>query len=217
MYIVVTSRKELFCKGIHYMIAGMLRKVIVDEVRAEEALHSLLSDVTPTILIVDCEDPQLNGYELCQFVRNNYPQIKIISFVETSDQDQIIPLLELEVDGYLSFDVRSEELEKCLNRVGEGKKYYDHQVASLMHYQIAKANQEEQLLQQLHLSKREQEILSLVCRQYTSKEIGDLLNISQRTVDGHRHRLIRKCQVKNTAGLIYFAVDKGLFQETLMG
>ena len=83
MYIVVTSRKELFCKGIHYMIAGMLRKVIVDEVRAEEALYSLLSDVTPRILIVDCEDPLLNGYELCQFVRNNYPPIKILSIVET--------------------------------------------------------------------------------------------------------------------------------------
>lgn len=211
MYTIVISKNELFRCGIRQMIKDTFKRAVVDEVQQAENLRAMLPERSPTILVLDDKSNLLDNVSLCDYARQGLPLVKIICFISTTDKTPIISLLEQNVDGYLSYDVGSDELKKCFSLVLSGNSYYNQHVSSIMHHKIAQSNKKEQTLKSIYFSRREEEILSLVCQQHTSREIGSLLNISQRTVDGYRHRLIRKCQVKNTAGLISFAIQHGIF------
>ncbi|MGD1895020.1 MAG: DNA-binding response regulator [Cyclobacteriaceae bacterium] len=209
MYIIVISDHAFFRYGMFYMVKHAMQKVLV-EAEASDALPNMLSKDLPSLIIMDVRQSGEKMVELCQSLRDSYPIIKIVCCIDTSDVPTTVALLKLDVHGFISLDIGVESLRNSLNQVLSGKYCFNQHVSNIMHQELTRTKDNTEHLPQVQLSRREREILSLIYQQHTSQEISDKLNISKRTVDGYRNRLIKKCRVKNTVGLILFAIKSRL-------
>lgn len=204
---MILSSSEIFRKGIRYTLSHRFPKLVAEEYDQALGFAEKARQYEPDVVIADLESKEFDAVSVVTALRQNHTQPRIITFSAEHQKAAIFPLLELGVEGYLYKDTSGEEITKAVRSVMQGENYYDQRVVAVMHHRIVNAGQPSSLSPTL--TRREKEILNLICQEHTNKEIGELLNISRRTVDGHRNRLMKKCGAKNTAGLIYYAIEQG--------
>lgn len=152
-----------------------------------------------------------------QIVKEN-SQAKIIALSMHSDDYEIRSMIKAGARGYLLKNTGSEVLSEAIKTVLEGKKYYSNEVAlKLMEpYTGDLSNKTEKTSvnridkRKISLTRRELEVLKLIANEYTNEEIAKKFELSKRTIDSHRQNILSKLQVKNTAGLIKYAIRLGL-------
>ena len=209
MYAMIISSSEIFRKGIRYTLSHRFPKLVAEEYDQAQGFTEKVQQYEPDVVIADLESKDFDGVSLITELRQGHPGIRVITFSAEHQKAAIFPLLELGVKGYLYKDTSGEEIAQAVRSVMEGENYYDQRVVAVMHHRILHTGQHSLSSLSTSLTRREKEILDLICQEHTNKEIGELLNISRRTVDGHRNRLMKKCGAKNTAGLIYYAIEQG--------
>lgn len=207
MYAIIISSNEIFRKGIRYTLSHGYPKLLTEEHAQLEGFVEKVKKYEPNLIIVDLESKDLDGLSLIRSLKQDHALIKVITFSNEHQKNAIFPLLEVGVEGYLFKDNSGEEIVKAVGSVIQGENYYDQRVVAVMHHRITSQQGSSSL--RTSLTQREKEILHLICQEHTNKEIGNILSISRRTVDGHRTRLMKKCGAKNTAGLIYYAIEQG--------
>ncbi len=209
MYALIVSSNEIFRKGIRYTLSHGLPKLVTEECHQAQDLFEKVRRYEPDLVVVDLEGKEPNGSALVSSLKQQHARVKTITFCTDHQKATIFPLLELGVEGYLFKDNSGEEVVKAVQAVLRGDHHYDQRVVTVMHRRIVHTGQHGQSSPSASLTRREKEILQLICQEHTNKEIGNILSISRRTVDGHRNRLMKKCGAKNTAGLIYYAIEQG--------
>lgn len=170
--------------------------VILEAGNGHELIKKLDRNHLPDIVLMDIRMPELNGIETTKMLLEQYPAIKIIALSSYAGDAFINNMLYMGAVGYVVKSAPPEELLKQIHLVIE-KGY------CLEKTQLTKPFN-------IELSSREIEILKLICKQCSSTEIAEKLNISPRTVDGHRNNLLLKTESKNIIGLAIYAKDKGL-------
>lgn len=118
-------------------------------------------------------------------------------------------ILSVEADGYLLKKANKQELFSAIGKVLDGGTYYCSEVTSIM-MELVNQKQKSKLTPSCELTLRELEILQLICREYSSKEIADKLCIGTCTVETHRRSMFQKTSVKSVVGLIRYAVENNL-------
>ena len=211
MYAIIASSNEIFRKGVRYTVSHSLPKLLTEEASTDDDLLQKTTQYSPDLVIIDLECEGIDGLELAKFLKEQHSHIKVLTFTVDHQKSKVLPLLELGVEGYLFKDASGQEIAQAVQQIIKGQNYYDQRVVAVMHSRLVNG-QDTPAAPSSRLTQREKEILDLVCQQHTNKEIGDILSISRRTVDGHRNRLMKKCNAKNTAGLIYYALEHGLTQ-----
>ncbi len=210
MYSIIFSSREIFRKGIRHMLAQRVPKLVTEECQHPRDFVEKVKNYGPNLVIVDLEDQEPGGLSLLTAFKQQHAPIKVIALSHERRKPIVFQLLELGVEGYLFEDATGEEIAKAIDSVLQQEKYYDQRVISVMHQRILGSQTLDASNVSAPLTEREEEILRLICQEHTNKEIGDILGISRRTVDGHRVRLMKKCGAKNTAGLIYYSIEQGL-------
>jgi DNA-binding NarL/FixJ family response regulator len=170
------------------------------------------AEIKPDVILLDLSMPELNGVETTKVLHQKYPFIKIIILSVYSEDRFVTHLMELGVNGYLFKNVEPVEVEKAIWAVVEKDFYFNEAfLAAMKNRMIGK---KPRLLIQddipSTLTQRELDVLDLICKQMTTQEIADKLFISVRTVDGHRNNLLEKTGMRNTAGLVVFAIKHNL-------
>lgn len=165
----------------------------------------------PKVILCDLEMDVMDGVETTRKVLENYPELQVIILSSHYESSLIVKMVELGASAFLPKNESAEEVYKTiLNVVKNGFHYNDHVVKlirdNLKYGGLTGSSH------RVELTKREEEILTLICEQKTNKEIGDTLYISPRTVEGHRRNIIEKTDSKNLAGLIIFAIENGYHQ-----
>lgn len=170
--------------------------------------------VLPDIALIDIEMPEMDGMELLEVIKKEYPDIKVLILSAHSSERLISRLIQMGACGYLLKNCDKEELITALHSVQKNGFYINQH--TLKAIQNAASNKKTTLksltLNNGDITQREIEVLQLICQQFNNAEIGEKLFISPRTVEGHRNNLLLKAGVKNTAGLVLFAVKKELFE-----
>lgn len=170
--------------------------------------------VLPEIALIDIEMPEMDGMELLEVIKKEYPDIKVLILSAHSSERLISRLIQMGACGYLLKNCDKEELITALHSVQKNGFYINQN--TLKAIQNAASNKKTTLksltLNNGDITQREIEVLQLICQQFNNAEIGEKLFISPRTVEGHRNNLLLKAGVKNTAGLVLFAVKKELFE-----
>jgi DNA-binding NarL/FixJ family response regulator len=157
--------------------------------------------------------PEMNGAELTEVLQKKYPTVKVI-ILSAYDQERFVhKMVEAGAAGYLFKNCDIEEVLLAINTTFKSGFYFNDAVLSAMRngakYKGGPLRNIANVA--IELSDREQEVLHLICKEFTNPEIAAQLHISPRTVDGHRNNLLAKTGSRNTAGLVLFAVSNNLF------
>lgn len=185
-------------------------EVILEADNGEELLQGLATH-SPHIIIMDLKMPIMDGMEATKEVRKKYPDIKILVVTMYEDDKFIIHMMENGANGYLLKNAEPDEIIKSIYTVHENGYYFNDLVnKALLKKLVLKNNLKPSFNQNIELSERELEVLKLICEEKTAAEIAKEIFLSPRSVEGIRQRLIEKIGVRNTAGLVMFAVKHNM-------
>jgi len=208
--VVIADDHNLFRKGIGALLSDFDFIGEINEAgNGIELLHLLENlKVLPDIVLLDLNMPEMDGVEAQKQIREIYPNIKIIILSMEDDEQIIIHLINEGVNGYLLKNADPEEMELALKKVMDNDFYFSEGMSNLLLKSLIR--KENTKNREVELNKRELSILELICMEKTATEIADELNLSARTVEGYKRKLLEKTGAKNMAGLVIFAVKNNI-------
>ena len=211
MRVVIADDHMVVRQGIR----GILEEVDGLEVVAEagdgdEAL-AMVAEHEPDVVVIDVNMPAKTGLEVTKALRDDAIPVRILILSMHDDPEYILQAVRSGADGYVLKDVAPAELRDAVVAVHEGREYFTARVTQQLGVGLRREIEEEQLRTRLDsLTNRETEVLLLVAEGLTNREIGDRLDISPRTVETHRERVMGKLRIRTVAGLTRFVVEHGL-------
>lgn len=175
-----------------------------------EKLRNSKPEQLPDVILLDMRMKRMHGDEAVRLIKKEFPEIKNISLSSHYKESFMGYMLKAGVNAFIPKGISPQVLKEVIfNVMHKGFHFMPEQVEA-MRPQIA-ANTPEPVLSSLEsLTKRELEVLKLLCQQFTTPEIAEKLFLSKRTIETHRNNLLLKTGAKNTAGLIIYAVQKQL-------
>jgi len=172
---------------------------------------AMAQTLKPDIVIMDVDMPGTNGIEATGAILKSNPEIKVIALSRFENEDEIMEMLKAGSKGLLLKSGEMDELLHAIDKVMGNEEFYSRKAVEAIIQRFAKGNPDVKALLKIPgFSDRELGIIKLICQQKTAKEIGQILFISEKTVDFHRQKIIEKMNVKNIIGLVVFAIKKGL-------
>ena len=161
------------------------------------------------IVVMDISMPLLNGIEATQRLRGLLPQTKVIILTMYADNDYVLRALRAGARGYLLRKAAAAELLQAIHAVERGDFYLSSEISRVVIERFLSS--EGSVAEEAEaLSDRERQVLQLVAEGHTNRRIATTLGISPKTVDTHRTRLMMKLDIHDTAGLVRYAIRKGI-------
>lgn len=209
--IAIADDYKIYRDGLKVGLASDDQLEVVLEADNGEDLLNALPEAKPDVIIMDLKMPIMDGMEATKEVRKRFDQIKILVVTMYDDDKFIIHLMEIGANGYLLKNADADEIRKSIYAVHENGYYFNDLVnKALLKKLVMKGQCKPSFNQNIELTERELEVLKLICEEKTAPEIGKEIFLSPRSVEGIRQRLIEKVGVRNTAGLVMFAVKNGM-------
>lgn len=209
--IIVADDHQMFIDGIKSLLAGYEEiKIVAEANTGIEVLDALLKYETDVVLL-DINMPKMNGLETMRRIRKDFPDVQVIMLTMYNTQEHIAQVIAAGAKGYILKNTGKEELINSINTVFKGETFFSKDVTDKVMESIRNHGNIPE--GEIRLSKREIEILKLVAQENTTKEIAKKLFISENTVETHRKNILSKTNVRNTAGLIKYALQNGILDE----
>lgn len=202
---------EIFRKGLKLLLQEVSFVNIIGEAAYGDQFLIELQKVQPDVVFMDIKMPGLNGIETTKKALEKYPDLKIVALSMYGDEEHLQAMLDAGAKGFLLKNASKEDLERAIITVMNGKNYFSEDLISLLASLYITQKQLKDTEKEIpKFSERELEVLELICKGYTSVEIGEMLGLSNRTVDGHRAIMMEKIGAKNTVQLVTFAIKNKL-------
>lgn len=199
--VVIVDDHVFVRDGIKSLLENEANIIVVGE--ATDGLEALkvVESLKPDLLIVDIRMPHLTGIEVVEKLRNQNNLVKIVMLSMHESEEYVLKSIKAGADGYLLKGSSKEEFLKALYTVSNGGKFFSGDISSILIGQLnhTKTSAETNLKieEELLITKREKEILTLLLSGKGNKEIAEALDISKRTAEVHRFNLMKKLKVKN--------------------
>jgi DNA-binding NarL/FixJ family response regulator len=201
--ILLADDHPLIRAGFKSLLGKNERFEIVGEAENGKELLELAGTMKPDIVLADISMPLTNGLDALEQLSNVYPSIKSIVLTMHEEREYILRALKVGASGYLLKNIERFELERAIITVFDGGKYFSPIVTNILADAVVKP--------EVHdpgdITPREKEVLVLVAKGNSTKQVADILGISVRTVESHRINMLKKMKVNNTAELIKKAFD----------
>jgi len=207
MRVIIVDDHEIFRVGLHQIINKLEYANVVGEAVDGVNFLELLESTETDLVLMDIEMPRMNGVEASGKALEKFPNLKIIALSEYRDDAHIRAMMEAGVKGYLIKNIRKEVLDRALQAVYIGKTYYSEE---LWDYFTKAVGHDVKAVELIHFTPRELDVLKLLAQGMNSKQIGQKLFVSERTVVGHKSNLMAKSNTKNTVGLLTYAIHNKL-------
>ena len=201
--IIIADDHEISRIGIRRLVSGASDIEVLAEAANGSQTIDLTRSLKPDVILMDVLMPQVSGIEAAQRIKSDMKDVYVIMLSSADDQKSIERAMYAGADGYLSKEVTSEELVEAVRNVVVGERVFSRTILNQLEGKAEAAQADEP---PVSLTKREEEIVTLVAKGLTSQEIGKKLFISPRTVETHRARIMDKLGVNNAAGLVRFAL-----------
>lgn len=214
--IAIVDDQQLFREGLASLIQSIPDFELILESETGTALLEKLkaANALPDVLLMDMKLPDINGFELNELLQKDFPAIKVIVVSMYDNGRLVYRMIEAGACGYLAKNCDKQELVAAILATSRTGFYFNNSTIKAMRNAAVYKKQSLRNVNNIpfELSEREEEVLRLICKEFTNAEIAAQLFLSSRTVDGHRNNLLMKTGCKNTAGLVVFAVRYGLFE-----
>lgn len=204
MYVLLADDHTIVLDGLELLLSTFDFVTKVDKAADEATLYRILeSQSQPDVLVLDIVYGNADGRELCKKLKKKYPSMKIIALTSYSDTSTVKSSIKAGFDGYLLKSEDRHTVMQALLEIAEGRQFVSPQVKNSF-FQQSVSNIKPTL------TRREEDVLRLIIDEKTTKEIAEILFISEKTVENHRSNLMLKLNAKNMAGLVKKAIATGL-------
>jgi DNA-binding NarL/FixJ family response regulator len=214
--IVIADDEQLFRSGMKFLLSREANFNVLYEAENGKELIDFIktTEEFPDVILMDLKMPEMNGIEATKKIHKTHPDIKIIALTSYGGKSFITNMIDVGASSYLLKNTSPKMVVHTINEVFKKGFYYDEKVLEIIHKNIisSSGNRIKSDLDNKLLSKREVDVLELICQQLTTVEIADKLFISPRTVEGHRNNLLLKTQSKNVAGLVIYGIQKDIIE-----
>ncbi|AEH01116.1 response regulator transcription factor [Lacinutrix sp. 5H-3-7-4] len=212
--IVLADDEQLFRQGLKAILENNKNIEVVFDAENGEELIMLLRQANelPEIVITDLKMPKLNGVEVTKLIRKEFPDIKVIALTSYFSKPFILNMISIGAVAYLAKNSTPNLMIKTIEEVANKGFYYGQEVIQFIHENLTNPNDKKvkSNFDTSYFTKREIEVLELICQQSTTNDIAEKLFISPRTVEGHRNNLLLKTESKNVAGLVIYGLKNKL-------
>lgn len=207
--VVLADDHEIVRQGlISILSADGECMVVAQAADGFEALEKTLEH-RPQVLVTDISMPKLNGLEVVRRVHQQLPDCKILVLTMHEEVEYVVHMVKAGASGFLVKDSASKELSEAVKQLAQGKSYFGQYASQVLAEQYRNPNSDYENPYR-NLTDREREVFHLVVQGKTTKDIARALDISTKTAENHRGRIMDKLNVNNTAELVRYAAKKGL-------
>lgn len=211
MRVYITDDHEMYLEGLSLLLQKQTELEVTGTSSNAADLLNLLPTMSPEdILLLDVNLPDMEEEELIRKIRELRPKQKVIYLTLIRGTRYVHKLLKYQIQGYVLKNASVEELLAAIDTVHKGGQYFSKEIDILSDGDFRNTLTIEDRKVGEILSKREVEVLKLVCKEFSNAEIAQKLFLSISTVETHRKNLIAKLGVQNTVGLVKFAIRNNL-------
>ena len=203
----IVDDHQIVIDGLKSLLMGHEQFEVVIECTQPLDMCGLIEKKPIDILLTDVMMPGMNGAELSKAVHQKFPAIKILALSMSGQGDLVNQMIdEADISGYVLKNIGKQELLRALEKISGGGIYFSEEVLE----EMAKADGLKRDQQEAHLTGREIEIIRLIEKEMTNKQIAETLFLSERTVETHRKNIFRKTNTSSVIGLIKYAYEHKL-------
>jgi len=209
--VAIADDHKIFRKGVILSLRPFTNIKFVQEAENGEELLNGIAAAEPQVVLMDLRMPLKDGIETTKVLSKQYPNIFVLILSMYEDERFVSHLMENGANGYLLKNAEPQEIRRAIMDVYEKGYYLNNFVNRIL---LKKAHSKQKVIPSLNneitLSDRERDVLKFICMEFTATEIAQKMDISARTVEAIKDRLMERFGSKNTAGLVFFAVKNNL-------
>lgn len=168
-------------------------------------------DCLPDVMLLDLNMTPLNGLEVLDQIHQKNLEIKILVLSSMYNPSMYGYMIKYGISGFLPKYTDQEELFEAIEQIHLNRFYFNEGNQKLINDFLQQKNKKENPWSMIALSEREIEVLRLICKEYSTKEIADELFISTKTVEAHRAKIMEKIGCKNVVGMVTYAILNGIY------
>ncbi|UKN01085.1 response regulator transcription factor [Paracrocinitomix mangrovi] len=207
--IAVVDDHQLFRGGLIELIHSTSSdfEVMLEAKNGKNLFELLDSNNLPDIVLLDINMPVMDGYKTAEKLIAEHPEIKILIITMNDDDESLIKMLRIGINGYISKDVEQSELKEAIENMVHKGFHYNEKITAQLVRSIRFPNETDQAFK---LTERELDFLNLACSEDTYEQIADKMCLSVKTIDGYRASIFEKLDVKSRVGMVIYAIKNGL-------
>lgn len=209
--VAIADDHKLFRKGVILSLRQYTNISFIAEAENGDDLLAKLQNEQPDVVLMDLRMPGKDGIETTKELSRRYPNVKILILTMYEDERFVSHLMENGANGYMLKNADPTEIKRAIMEVIVRGYYLNNFVNRVLLKKSSARNKGvPSLSNEIVLTDKEKEVITLLCMEYTAAEIAQKMEISSRTVKSIKDRLMERFGLKNTAGLVFFAVKNNL-------
>jgi DNA-binding NarL/FixJ family response regulator len=201
--IIIVDDHKLFRNGLRFILSEIEGIEIIGEASNGKEFLELLKFLKPDLVLMDISMPVMNGVEASREALDKYPHLKILVLSMFGEDAYYNTMIDIGVKGFILKDSDNSELKNAIQSIIHGNNYFSQDL-------LLKLIRNKTAAPSIKLSRRESEILTLICKGYSTNLISEQLHISHRTVERHRASLLSKTDSSNSISLVIYAIKNNL-------
>jgi DNA-binding NarL/FixJ family response regulator len=206
-HVLLADDHRIIRDGMSVFLERAGYKVNADAQNGQEAVRLALR-IKPEVVVLDIMMPVLNGLEAAREILRNAPSTKVILLSMHDESPYVLDALRIGVKGFVTKTHAADDLVHAIREALRGKTYLSPELSQT----VISAIQLKADVAKDPLTPRERQVLQLIAEGKTTRQAAELLNISVKTAETHRNRIMEKLDVHETAGLVRYAIRRGLIQ-----
>ena len=213
--IAVADDQAMFRRGLVSMLNDIPGVEVVCEASDGKELVNKLRTIKVHIVFLDYRMPKMNGVSAAKTVRENHPDVRILMLSMYDDEEFIISSIENGANGYLTKDDEPEEITRAIESVMNTGYYLNDRTSKLLISKLVHQGKVQPRFlkeddEEVRFTQQEITVIGLIAKEYSTKEIAQIMNKADRTVEGYRMDIMKKTGTKNSVGIVMYAVKNGI-------
>jgi len=208
--VAIADDHQIFRKGVILSLRPFNNIKFVLEAENGNELLANMPVAEPDVVLMDLRIPMKDGIETTKLLSKQYPHVNVIILSMYEDERFVYHLMENGAHGYLLKNAEPQEIRRAIMEVHEKGYYLNNFVNRILLKRTHKQNVAHSINAEITLTEKEKDVLKFICMEFTAQEIAQKMEISPRTVEAIKDRLMERFGSKNTAGLVFFAVKNNL-------
>ena len=210
--LIIADDHDVYRNGLKALLNQSKEIEVAGEAVTGKQLLSLCEEKKPDVVMTDIMMPVMDGIKATAWLAEHMPATRVIALSMFNQDNLILDMLNAGASGYLIKNAHKREIIDAIHSVYKNKPYYCSSTSCKLARLIDNSRHGPRAKQKIFFSKKELDIIRMICEEKTTREIGDKLNMSARTAEEYRYKIRGKMEVKGTAGMVIYAIKNDLFK-----